>query len=96
MVILLLQHPQSPLDWRITSIIQDIIDSLLVSISWTARKVNRSANFCAHSVAHWAATRSFAGRIPIASPNFELRTFGSDTMLNNNLCQKLKGPEFEI
>lgn len=67
-VILSLQHPQNPLDWHISSVIYDIIDSLPVSISCSARKVNRSANFCAHSVAHWATTRSFSGRIPTAPP----------------------------
>lgn len=38
------------------------------SISWSAKKVNRNANFYAHSVAHWAATRSFSGRISTVPP----------------------------
>jgi hypothetical protein len=32
-VIMSLQHPQHPLDWRISSVISDTIDSLLASIS---------------------------------------------------------------
>jgi hypothetical protein len=67
-VILSLQHPQNLLNWRISPVVSDIIDSFLASISWSAKKVNRNANFCAHSVAHWAATRSFYGRIPTTPP----------------------------
>jgi hypothetical protein len=65
-VISSLQHSQNPLDWRISPIIYDIIGSILASISWSARKINRSANFCAYSVAHWAAVRSFSGLISTA------------------------------
>jgi hypothetical protein len=67
-VISSLQHPQNPLDWRISPIIYDIIGSIPASISWSVRKVNRSANFCAHAVAHWAAAKSFSGRIPTVPP----------------------------
>jgi len=37
------------------------------SSTWLASHVNRSANFCAHHVANWAATRSFSGCIPTLS-----------------------------
>jgi hypothetical protein len=67
-VIMSLQHPQNMLDWRISPIVSDIIDSLPASISWSARKVNRSANFYAHSVAYWVTARSFFDCIPTAPP----------------------------
>jgi hypothetical protein len=51
-VISSLQHPQNFFDLRISPIIYDIIGSIPTSISWSARKANKSANFCAHVVAH--------------------------------------------
>jgi hypothetical protein len=67
-VISSLQHPQNSLNWRISPIIYDIISLIPASISWSVRKVNRSVNFCSHSVAHWAAARSFSGCILTAHP----------------------------
>jgi hypothetical protein len=67
-VILALQHPDISQDWRISSVIHNTIDSIPADSSWSARKVNRSANFCAHYVAHWAAARVIAGSIPTYPP----------------------------
>ncbi|XP_062176085.1 uncharacterized protein LOC133881146 [Alnus glutinosa] len=67
-VILALQHPDISQDWRISSVIHNTIDSIPADSSWSARKVNRSANFCAHYVAHWAAARVTAGSIPTYPP----------------------------
>jgi hypothetical protein len=51
-VILALQQPKIAQDWRISSTIYHTIDYIPVDFFWTARKINRSANFCAHYVAH--------------------------------------------
>jgi hypothetical protein len=51
-VILAFQQPTIVQDWRITDIIRNTLDSLPPNSSWSARKVNRSANFDAHYVAH--------------------------------------------
>jgi hypothetical protein len=67
-VILSMQNPQNFLDWRILSIIYDIIDSLLISIFWSVIEVNRNANFCVHLVIHWAVARYFYSCISTAPP----------------------------
>jgi len=51
-VILALQQPTIIQDWHIIDIIQDSLDSIPSDSSWSAWKVNRSANFSAHYVAH--------------------------------------------
>jgi ribonuclease HI len=66
-VVLSLQHPNSVRDWRISSVILDCLDTILPSSSWEVRKVKRSANFCAHSVARWAAAGFHSGSIPIST-----------------------------
>jgi hypothetical protein len=66
-VISTLRHPNVSQDWRISSLILKMIGSISASSSWKATKISRSANFCAHYVAHWAATRSFSGSIPTYS-----------------------------
>lgn len=66
---LALQQPSISQDWRISPILHDIINSISAFFSWEVRKVNRSVNFCAQYVAHWAATRSMSGSIPIAPPH---------------------------
>ncbi|XP_059451183.1 uncharacterized protein LOC132181985 [Corylus avellana] len=63
-VISSLQQPSTVLDWQIASLISDVISLIPSSSHWEARKVNRSANFCAHYVAYWAAARVFSGCIP--------------------------------
>jgi hypothetical protein len=68
-IISALNNPDIIQDWRIYPLINNIIDSIPTSLNWIARKINRSANFCAHSVAHWAAARFFSGSIPISSPS---------------------------
>lgn len=66
-VILALQQPTIVQDWRITDIIQNTLDIIPPDSSWSARKVNRSANFGAHYVAHWAAARFISSSIPTSS-----------------------------
>jgi hypothetical protein len=63
-----LQRPDITQDWRIASIISTIHSIISPTSSWKASKVNRSANFCAHYVANWAATRNHSGCIPTFSP----------------------------
>jgi hypothetical protein len=50
-VILSLRYPQNPIDWRILSIIYDIIDSLMVSVH-SVKKNYKSVNFCTHLMVH--------------------------------------------
>jgi hypothetical protein len=66
-VILALQHPTIVHDWLIIDIIQHTLDIIPYDSSWSARKVNRSANFGAHYVAHWATTRFSSSLIPTPS-----------------------------
>ncbi|GLT53027.1 hypothetical protein SLA2020_263250 [Shorea laevis] len=63
-VILALQSPLLSKDWKIADLISDTLSLLPVSSIWKASKVNRSANFCAHYVAFWAAARPYSGCIP--------------------------------
>jgi hypothetical protein len=63
-VILTLQNPSVAQDWRISPIIQNSIDTIPPHLSWSARKVDRSANFCAHYLARRAAARVYSGSIP--------------------------------
>jgi len=63
-----LQQPAITIDWRIASTISIIHSIIPPTASWKASHVNRSANFCAHHVANWAATRIHSGCIPILSP----------------------------
>jgi hypothetical protein len=67
-VITALQHPSISHNWFIEKIISDSISILPASLNWEARKINRSANFCAHHVAYWAAARVFLGCIPTYFP----------------------------
>jgi hypothetical protein len=64
LVTLTLQRPDITQDWRIASTISTIHFIIPPTSSWKASKVNRSANFCAHYVANWAATRNHSGCIP--------------------------------
>jgi len=66
-VILALQQPNIVQDWRITDIIQQTLDMFPPDLTWSVRKVNRSANFGAHYVAHWAAARFQSSSIPTSS-----------------------------
>lgn len=71
-VILALQLPQISQDWRISSTINFTIDSIPADATWTARRVNRSANFCTHYVACWAAARITTGSIPFNPPSYSI------------------------
>lgn len=52
-IILALQQPTIVQDWRITNIIQDILNSISPKSSWSTRKVYKStANFHVHYVVH--------------------------------------------
>jgi hypothetical protein len=66
--LLALQHPTNTTDWRIASIISNILYIRPPTASWQASHVNRSANFYIHHVANWAATRIYSDWIPIISP----------------------------
>jgi hypothetical protein len=64
------QNPNYVRDWRISSVILDSLDTIHTASFWEARKIKRSANFCAHSMARWAAARSHSGSIPLSSTPF--------------------------
>ena len=65
-VIQALNQSLSNVDWRISPIITDSLDNIPSTSFWEVRKINRSANFCAHSVARWATTSSHTGSIPFS------------------------------
>jgi hypothetical protein len=65
-----LQNPNSIRDWRISSVILDILDSIPITFVWEARKVKRSFNFRAHSVTCWATAGSHSGSISTSSIPF--------------------------
>jgi hypothetical protein len=68
-VTLTIQLPAIIQEWRIASTIFVIHSIIPFSISWTARKVNRSANFCAHHVTNRATTcKMFSSCILIIFP----------------------------
>jgi hypothetical protein len=66
-VITALQHPSITQDWLIEKVIKDTLVLLRPSPTWVAKKINRSANFCTHHVAYWAAARVHSGCIPTLS-----------------------------
>jgi hypothetical protein len=47
----------SNIEQEFHKLVTSTLDSIPPNSSWSARKVNRSANFGAHYVAHWAAAR---------------------------------------
>jgi hypothetical protein len=63
-VIAALKTPVLSQDWHVNSVIAATLSSIPASSSREVRKVHRSANFCIHHVACWAATRGFSGCIP--------------------------------
>jgi ribonuclease HI len=63
-VIHALNNPNSARDWRISSVILDCLDSIPDASVWEAKKIKRSSNFCAHSIARWAAARSILAAFP--------------------------------
>jgi hypothetical protein len=56
-VIIALQNPTIIQDWKIADISSNSISTISTSYSWKARKVHKSANFCAHHVVYWAVAR---------------------------------------
>jgi hypothetical protein len=69
-IIAALKTPALSQDWHVNSVIAATLSSIPASSSWEVRKVHRSANFCAHHVAFWAAARGFSGCIPIFFPTY--------------------------
>jgi hypothetical protein len=67
-VISALQFPAIIQDWQIEKLILENLALLPPSSKWEAKKINRSANFCAHHVAYWAAARVLSCCIPIPPP----------------------------
>jgi hypothetical protein len=51
-------------DWHIESVIANALSLISSSSIWEAKKIYRSANFCTHHVAYWAAARVFSSCIP--------------------------------
>lgn len=67
-----LQNPKNPLDWRITPIILEVIESIPATFTWQARKIKRSI----HYVAHWATTKFVFCRISTSTPSpFPIHTY---------------------
>jgi hypothetical protein len=59
--------------------------------SWSARKVNRSVNFGAHYVAHWAAAQFSSSSIPTLSsstysPTTQFVSVALDPDLRNSVA----------
>ena len=53
-----LQNPNSIRDWRISSVILDILYSVPIAFVWEGRQIKRSVNLCVLSVVRWAAVGS--------------------------------------
>jgi hypothetical protein len=51
-VTLTINNPTITQDWRISSIISQILSTIPSTTSWSPCHVNRSANFCAHHMAN--------------------------------------------
>jgi hypothetical protein len=62
-VVQALQNPNNVQDWRISSFILDSLDSIPSDSFWEGREISRSANFCVHLVARWAAAESHSDSI---------------------------------
>jgi hypothetical protein len=90
-VILALQQPSIVQDWRITDTIHQTLDMFPPDSSLSARKVNRSANFGTHYVAHWAAARFSSSSIPTLSsstysPTTQFVSVALDPDLRNSVA----------
>jgi hypothetical protein len=64
-VIAALQSPALSQDWHIDPLIASTLSMLPATALWVAKKVHRSANFCAHHVAFWAAARVSQAAFPL-------------------------------
>jgi hypothetical protein len=74
-VILPLNNHALSIDWHIDHVISDTIASFQVSSNWEVRKINRSANFCAHYATYRAAARVIPGCIPYFSPPSSIQIY---------------------
>jgi hypothetical protein len=68
LTIVAINDPSLFLDWASAPVISDLHGLLLSIPVWSALKISRSANFCAHNVAKWAASHRVFGSIPPSSP----------------------------
>jgi hypothetical protein len=66
-VVLFLKNPNFIRDWRISTIIHNSLESIPSTSLWEVRNISRSANFCAHSMARWAAAGSYSDNIPMSA-----------------------------
>jgi hypothetical protein len=66
-VVLSLKNPNFVRDWRISAIILNSLDSIPSTSLWEVRNISRSANFCTHFMARWAAAGSYSGSIPMSA-----------------------------
>jgi ribonuclease HI len=76
-VIQALNQFSSNLDWRISPIIINLLDIIHSTSFWEARKVNRSANFCTHSMARLAITSSHTNSISFSYSTLTSLTLAS-------------------
>jgi hypothetical protein len=67
-VISALLYPAIISDWHIEHLIHDTLALLSPTSKWEAKKINRSANFCAHHVATWVVAKVYLGCIPTFPP----------------------------
>jgi hypothetical protein len=67
-VINALTTPSITVDWHIESVIANALSLISSSSLWEAKKIYKSANFCAHHVVYWVAARVFSGCIPTYFP----------------------------
>jgi hypothetical protein len=84
-VIQALNQPLSNIDWRISLIIMDSLDNVHSTSFWEVKKINRSANLCAHSVARWASANSHTSSIPFfySTPTSLTLTSGIDPIVSS-------------
>jgi hypothetical protein len=66
-VVLSLKNPNFVRDWRISAIILNSLDSIPSTSLWEVRNILRSVNFCANSMARWAAAGSYSDSIPMSA-----------------------------
>jgi hypothetical protein len=68
LVILAINSPELFYLWNFSNVVSDINLSLSSFQSWNALKVSRCANYRAHALDKWAASRLVIGSISIRSP----------------------------
>jgi hypothetical protein len=75
--ILAINSPHLSTEWASAHVFTNINLHLLSFSEWTALKVSRCANFCAHHIAKWAASNLVFGSISTHSPMFSSLRFRS-------------------